>query len=223
MPSRERSASMRRSGSDVRAPAVRNAVPFSTPSSEIAIAASALRALTVPWAIAGGWAIDVALGRVTRPHHDIDVSVFRADQFTVRAELADWTFEMVRDGARVPWPRDVWLDPPVFETYGWPPNSDAGSAFELLFDERVGDEWRYRRDPAVQRPLALALRRDPSGIPFLAPEIVLLYKSKAPCAEDEHDFAAALELLDAEARAWLRTAIARNESGHPWVIRLAEA
>jgi len=190
---------------------------------EIASVSSALQVSTVPWAIAGGWAIDLALGQVTRPHHDVDVAVFRADQATLRAELAGWTFEMVRDGERVPWPTGVLLEPPVFEIYGRPPDAGPASAIELLLDDRAGDEWIYRRDPAVRRPLKLAQRCGPAGIQLVAPEIVLLCKSKAPRAQDEHDFAVALELMDAEARAWLRSAIARMESRHAWVIRLERA
>jgi len=190
---------------------------------EIASVSSALQVSTVPWAIAGGWAIDLALGQVTRPHHDVDVAVFRADQATLRAELAGWTFEMVRDGERVPWPTGVLLEPPVFEIYGRPPDAGPASAIELLLDDRAGDEWIYRRDPAVRRPLKLAQRCGPAGIQLVAPEIVLLCKSKAPRAQDEHDFAVALELMDAEARAWLRSAIARMESRHAWLTRLERA
>lgn len=32
-----------------------------------------------PWFIAGGWVIDIALGRVTREHGDIDICIFRED------------------------------------------------------------------------------------------------------------------------------------------------
>jgi hypothetical protein len=33
-----------------------------------------------PWALCGGWAIDAWLGRQTREHGDVDVSVFLQDQ-----------------------------------------------------------------------------------------------------------------------------------------------
>jgi len=188
---------------------------------EIAEVASALRMLTVPWAIAGGWAIDLALGHVTRSHHDVDVAVLRADQATLRAELATWTFDVVRDGARVPWPAGVRLNASLFETYGWPADADPSSAVEFLLHERAGDDWVYRRDSTVRRPLSLALRPGPDGILLLAPEIVLLYKSKAPRGDDEHDFTIALDLLDEDARTWLRSAIARNAPTHPWLVRLA--
>ena len=71
---------------------------------EVGAVASAFSGLTIPWAIAGGWAIDFALGRITRPHHDVDVTVFRGDQARLRSELGEWTFEVVRDGVRVSWP-----------------------------------------------------------------------------------------------------------------------
>jgi hypothetical protein len=68
----------------------------------------------------------------------------------------------------------VRLELPVFEAYGRPPDAGPASAIELLLDDRAGDEWIYRRDPAVRRPLKLAQRRGPAGIQLLAPEIVLL-------------------------------------------------
>jgi hypothetical protein len=54
----------------------------------------------------------------------------------------------------------------------------------------------------------------------LAPELVLLYKSKAPRPDDEADFRAARPLLDAEARAWLRAALLAAAPGHAWAAAL---
>jgi len=34
---------------------------------------------SVPWWVAGGWAIDLFLNRSTRQHHDLDVGVLRRD------------------------------------------------------------------------------------------------------------------------------------------------
>lgn len=178
----------------------------------------ALRDLPVPWAIAGGWAIDLALGRVTRPHADVDVAVFRGDQAALRAALPAWTFDAVVGGTRVPWPVGVWLEPPVHEVYGRP--AEGAGALEFLLNERDGADWVYRREPAVRRPLARALRDTPAGIRVLAPEVVLLYKSKAPRTTDEQDFRVARELLDAEARAWLHAALTRQAPGHPWAAAL---
>ncbi|MGM7683701.1 nucleotidyltransferase domain-containing protein [Cytobacillus sp. Hm23] len=32
-----------------------------------------------PWFIAGGWAIDLFIGKQTRPHHDLEIAIFRKD------------------------------------------------------------------------------------------------------------------------------------------------
>jgi hypothetical protein len=39
------------------------------------------------WGVAGGWALDLFLDRVTRKHEDIEIAVFREDQFILREYL----------------------------------------------------------------------------------------------------------------------------------------
>jgi Aminoglycoside-2''-adenylyltransferase len=41
--------------------------------------------LPIPWWIAGGWAIDLFLGRQTRRHEDIDVLILRQDCHAARS------------------------------------------------------------------------------------------------------------------------------------------
>jgi hypothetical protein len=41
--------------------------------------AQLLRGVEIPWWIAGGWALDLFMGRQTRAHNDIEISVFRGD------------------------------------------------------------------------------------------------------------------------------------------------
>lgn len=180
-----------------------------------------LRPLRAPWAIAGGWALDLALGRVTRPHADVDVAMFRDDQAMLRAALPGWMFRAVAGGVSAPWDAGVRLEPPVHEVHAAPPDGQAGPALEFLLNERDGADWVYRRDPAVRLPLVRALRPGPGGVRVLAPEVVLLYKSKAPRPADEADFLAARPLLDAEAQAWLRAALLRATPDHPWAAALA--
>jgi hypothetical protein len=53
----------------------------------------------VPWWIAGGWAIDLFLGRETRPHGDLDVGVLRRNVGEVlRSFPGSEAFE-AKDGA----------------------------------------------------------------------------------------------------------------------------
>lgn len=66
-------------------------------------------------------------------------------------------------------------------------------------------------------------RKSPTGIPYLAPEVQLFYKTKATRAKDETDFEAVLPLLDESQRVWLADSIAATAPDHPWRKRLLSA
>jgi aminoglycoside-2''-adenylyltransferase len=178
-----------------------------------------LTANDIPWAVAGGWSLDLFIGRQTREHADLDLAIWRADQHRLRAALApDWAPEVVDNGVLRPWNADEWLSLPIHEIHALPVSSTK-PPLELLLNERDDTAWIYRRNTQVRRELDRAiLVRD--TIPFLSPEIVLLYKSKAPRPTDEADFRVALPALSAEQRAWLRLAITRSSADHPWVGEL---
>jgi len=166
-----------------------------------------LTANEIPCAVAGGWALDLFLGRRTREHADLDLAIWRADQEKLRAALAsDWLWEVADNGARRPWYAGEWLSLPIHEIHARPVSGDQ-PPLELLLNERDDTAWIYRRNPTVRRELnrAILVRND---IPFLAPEIVLLYKSKAPRPMDEADFRVVLPALTTEQRDWLGLAIA---------------
>jgi len=181
--------------------------------SALAAVAAAMRSYRAPWAVAGGWAIDLTLGEVTRDHADVDLAVLREDQMRLREHLTVRTWEYADDGALIPWEADRWLSLPVHELYA---TDRDGRKIELLLNERDGDDWVFRRDPRVRLPLSRAITNSPSGLPVLAPEVVLLYKSKEPRAHDEADFVAALPRLDARAREWLSSALTSCSPGHHW-------
>ena len=51
------------------------------------------------------------------------------------------------------------------------------------------------------RPFERAIRRSADGVQYLAPEIQLLYKSKAIRSKDQTDFGAVIGYLEQDARA----------------------
>jgi len=82
---------------------------------------------TRPWYVAGGWALDLFLGRVTRKHHDIDVAIFREDQIRLRDHLAGWQFQKVvkrRSHMLESWDEREWLSLPVHEVHARGPGGD---------------------------------------------------------------------------------------------------
>ena len=183
-------------------------------------AAELMRDFPAPWCVAGGWALDLFLGRVTREHADVELAIFREDQACLRRHLRDWTFEQIIDGRRLPWPADERLALPVHEIHARP-RDERNLAIEFLLNERAADHWVFRRDPRVTRPISRAILTSNVGDPILCPEIVLLYKSKAPRAKDEADFTMAHSALDAEQHSWLRAALQTCHPDHRWLVALS--
>ncbi len=98
--------------------------------------------------------------------------------------------------------------------------ADGPWRFEVMLAASEGDRWLYRRDPSVSLPLAGVGGVTVDGIPYLRPEVVLLFKARTTRPRDEQDFAAALPLMDGISREWLRRALETAHPGHPWAGRL---
>ncbi len=167
-----------------------------------------------PWWVAGGWAVDLFIGRPTRPHKDIEIALFRHDQSALQEHLAGWNLRKVADHRRVPWLRGDRLTLPVHEIHGRGPE---GQGLEILLNEYDRGRWVFRRDPAITRPATLISARSADGVPFMRPEIVLLYKSRDAGPNDHADFERAAPLLDLDSRAWLGAALRRHVPGHRWL------
>jgi hypothetical protein len=83
---------------------------------------------------------------------------------------------------------------------------------------RRHDGLRLRADAIVAT--SSGRDREPLGIPFLIPEIQLLYKAKGHRPQDEADFSAAFPFLGPDARRWLSDALRRYHPGDPWIARI---
>ena len=185
----------------------------------VARVGEALSARELGWAVAGGWAIDLFIGRLTRQHADVDIAVWRDEQEHLRTALPDWGFSIADSGQLRPWPSGTLLAPPLHELHAI--SADEKSSVEFLLNDRRDGSWLYRRDHSIRLALAEAIQRD-GPLPFLAPEIVLLYKSKSPRATDDADLRSTLPRLSTSARQWLAGALARADAAHPWLAPLRE-
>ncbi|MEC5396333.1 nucleotidyltransferase domain-containing protein [Uliginosibacterium sp. H1] len=169
-----------------------------------------------PWWIAGGWAIDLHLGRQTRAHADLDIAALRRDQPEIQRLFADWSLHKVVGGALQPWRNTESLLPPIHEIHG----KRGEVALELLLNESDGDNWIFRRMPAISMPLSQVGRHTASGLPYLCPEIVLLFKAKTPRQHDVDDFQLTAPTLDTTSRQWLVSALEACHPEHDWLSRL---
>jgi hypothetical protein len=174
-----------------------------------------LSAVHLPWWVAGGWALELYLGKVSRTHKDLDIGIFRKDAASVIAALSGWEFFEAREGVLSP--LAVGVAPRAEINSLWCKRGNAAQwEFELMLDESDGESWIFRRDPRITRPLSRAIRRNPEGIAYLAPEIQILYKARAARAEDQADFSQVVPHLDRDARTWLRESLMRTQPENPW-------
>jgi len=182
-----------------------------------------LRGVSVPWWIAGGWAIDLFLGRQTRPHDDTDVLIRRDDQLALQAFLSDWDLHKTQQPGLKPWPKGEFLNPGVNDVWcRRTPDSPWSLQFMLL--DTQDDSWVFRRDSTITGPIASLGMATDSGIPYLSPDIQLLYKARSETVnKDDADFRNCAPLLEPEKREWLLSCLEqRLPDGHQWIALLRE-
>jgi hypothetical protein len=105
----------------------------------------------------------------------------------------------------------------------WCRRGDGPWEFQLNLVPMTATEWVYRRDERIRGPLETLIIQGPGGIPLIAPEIQLLYKSKLPNRpKDEADFRAVVPALDRARREWLAASLGVLYGTHPWLTALDE-
>ena len=136
----------------------------------------------------GGRALDLWIGRQTRAHQDVDVAILRDDQNQLHEVFGEWElYYATTDHRLVSYRSDRWLEEPLHGVWVRPA-SDAAWLCEFLLNEHENQQWVYRRNPAVRKPLAEVGLTALGRVPILVPEIVLLYKAHELTEKDEADF-----------------------------------
>ncbi len=117
-----------------------------------------------PWWVAGGWAIDMILGRQTREHGDLDLLVLRRDQACVREELLDWDVHAADPpGSLRPWPVGETLPPAVHDV--WCRRTPRSAwAFQLMIDDTEGDDLAFSPGPPRPAPGVTPLAGHPLAL-----------------------------------------------------------
>jgi hypothetical protein len=180
--------------------------------------AQRLAGSSVRWYVAAGWALDLFRGGQTREHHDIEIGVPAGRFPEVRERFAGFAVDAVGDG-RI-WPsataqalsatHQTWLREPATGRY----------LLDIFREPHDGDTWICRRDETIRLPYAGIIRYTPDRIPYLTPELVLLFKAKSPRPKDQTDFEGVLPLLSRSQRETLSELLTRVHPGHPWLATL---
>lgn len=205
------------------------------------------------WAIGGGEAIDLFLGKTTREHKDVDLVVFWRDRNQIidfMLNLGWRVFEFCGNGlvhelfnsdqpliqrnlfcfsaANTNCQLASTADEDTYRFTFVPTEQDHFNYVEFLFNQRDEDNFLYHWNHAIKRSLNQALPQV-NRVPILCPEIVLLYKSTYAESTDvasdhSRDFHVSLPCLSQAQKAWLKAALEIEHSErHQWVDQLSES
>nr|WP_068783632.1 hypothetical protein [Paenibacillus phocaensis] len=175
--------------------------------------------MPIHWCIAGGWALDLHLGKQTREHSDVDVIITRDEQFIAYQNIKrDWMLYKAQDGKLELWEDGEYLN---FTGDIWvSKSSETPWAFQMMIIDTEEKFWTYKRDQSIRRPLDEIYLKTVEGIPYLRPEIQLLHKagSSQVREKDFNDFQTMLPSLLPSEKAWLKSSLNRQfPEGHAWL------
>ena len=144
--------------------------------------------------------------------------ILRKDQLYVQKKLHDWILFRTQSPGLDFWKKDEYLESPVNSI--WVKDRiDSPFRFEIMLMDSKKDEWFYRRDKRIRGKIKELGIKTKDGIPFLKPEIQLLYKGGRDFREkDLNDFLKVKPYLDKEQKDWLINALnIQFPEGHRWI------
>lgn len=177
-----------------------------------------LAGVTTPWCVAAGWALDLFRGTQAREHGDIEIAIPAATFPEVGGHFPGYAFDAV-GGGRV-WENaapdvlaathQTWLRDPTTGNY----------LLDVFREPHDGETWICRHDETIRLPYGEIIHHTPGGIPYLAPELVLLFKAKQARPKDEVDFTETIPQMTPAQRQALAGLLARAHPGHHWLANL---
>lgn len=180
--------------------------------------AQRLAGISTPWYVAAGWALDLFRGRQTRAHEDTEIAIPAASFPEVRDRFPGYVFDAPGSGR-------IWEDATpdvlaaVHQTWLRDPAGD-NYLLDVFREPHDGDTWICRRDERIRLPYSDIIHHTQDGIPYLAPEMVLLFKAKHARRKDQSDFDTTVPHMSPAQRDTLAGLLDRVHPGHPWIADL---
>ena len=177
-----------------------------------------LAGIAAPWCVAAGWALDLFRGMRIREHGDIEIAVPAARFPEIRDRFPGYAFDTVSSGRL--WENatpevlaathQTWLRDPATGNY----------LLDVFREPHDGETWICRRAETIRLPYREIIRHTRDGIPYLTPELVLLFKAKHVRPKDQADFDATVPHLTGAQRATLADLLTGVHPGHSWLAAL---
>lgn len=179
-----------------------------------------LDAVAAPWYVAGGWALDLFHGSQTRRHADLEIAVPAADFPEIRDRFPAPGFVFDAVGDKRVWP-DATPEALAVTQQTWLREA-AGDDYrvDVVREPHEHRTWICRHAPSIRFPYADIIRRTADGIPYLTPELALLFKAKYLRPKDQQDFEATVPLLSRAQRERLADLIGHKYPDHQWLSEL---
>lgn len=201
------------------------------------------------YAFCGGYAIELFLDKTVRKHGDIDISAFweERDKIILFMQSLGWrVYELCGGGKahyitnvvnQIKAKRNIFCmtndceivslkptdEPEMFMVDFDPKGQDELTFIEFLFNNKDNGHFLYARNHNVSLHLSQAILTR-NGIKYLAPEMVLLYKSTDIEREGyQIDYDLAIQAMSAEQKNWLKNALeTMNPDGHKWLYDIEQ-
>lgn len=204
-----------------------------------------LRGHDFEYAVCGGLAIDMFLGHESRRHGDIDILAFWAERDKIIEYMQSKGYEVyemlgggkchhiidINNQMRVK--RNIFCVNDNCELVQLYNTSDTDIYYidfkhigqtklnyiEFLFNDKSDTYFLYARNHDIKLSLDKAILFS-DGIPFLAPEMCLLYKSTDINREGyRQDYEKAMAKMTVEQKLWLNNAlVSLYPDGHEWIV-----
>jgi hypothetical protein len=170
----------------------------------------------VPWCVTGGWAIELFVGAPFRAHADLEVAIPSSRWPEFRPCLSDLEFFVAGSGELFA------IEDPAFDEHHQTWGRDSLGRFRIDVFREPHDEntWICRRDSRLRRPYSDLIGLTDGDIPYMVPEVVLLFKAKHDLPKDRQDLNEALKRMDERSIRWLADAIAIVHPDHEWLALL---
>ncbi len=204
-----------------------------------------LKGQNFEYAICGGFAIDLFLGYESRKHGDIDILAYWKDRNSIILYMQSMgykVYEMLGGGlahhitdinVQEYKKRNIFCVTNDCELVKITPTDETEinsieffhigqtklNFVEILFNNKDETDFLYARNTEVKRKLSKAILHN-NDIPYLAPELLLLYKSTDTEREGyQQDFDLAFCRMNEEQKDWLNNSLKiMYPDGHKWLL-----